>query len=123
MRSVICGCAAWLCQTGEGINAGVIGLLLVSGDWCSQQEGPRHRCCTKASSRRPSAQKEQESLIRGAGGQVSGADVAGQWREAVEEVKRFRADGGLPNTVAYNSLVRLAVPEQERAAAPWPAGA
>ena len=39
--------------------------------------------------------------------QVSGADEAGQWREAVEEVKRFRAAGGQPNTVAYNALVCL----------------
>ena len=64
----------------------------------------------------------QQPLIRWVGAQVSGADGAGQWREAVEEVKRFRAAGGLPNTVAYNALVRLAVPEQDRMVAPLPAG-
>lgn len=71
----------------------------------------------------PSTQEEQESLIRGAGGQVSGADEAGQWREAVEEVKRFRAAGGQPNTVAYNSLVRPAAQDRKRVVAPLPAGA
>lgn len=42
---------------------------------------------------------------------MSGADAVGQWRKAVDEVQRFRAAGGSPNTVAYNALVRFDVPQ------------
>ena len=44
---------------------------------------------------------------------MAGADAVGEWREAVEEVQRFRAAGGLPNTVAYNALVRADAPKQK----------
>jgi len=38
--------------------------------------------------------------------QVAAADGAGVWREAVEEIERFRAGGGVPNAAAYNALAR-----------------